>query len=279
MLRFRQMQAVRWLALGAALFCLKADARADEKEASKARVSACGLRIVAEPYGGADEMRAFNWFPGVTVVLQVAHPGGGLIGFDEDGSKLDAFTDDQGNSLVIERDFVNDGFSAFPRFSSDAKVALVELNAAGIPAAKARELRAKGTLVFRRATKPATVRQENVSLKKGTQFEVGPFKFKIENAGKPDWGEEPLAVELQSQQNLDAIKAVKFLDAQGQAIESNRAGRGSFGMPGSMTYSVEYNLAREVETVTMEIAYWENIETVEVPFDLKVGVGMSPPPK
>jgi len=244
----------------------------DKTQSPQVRV--CGVRIVAGPYNDEQKLRAFNMFPGTVLALEVEYPAGGLIAFDSDKSTLEKLADEKGTSLLVEQQFGRSGFSMWPRFSADQKVALIEASGGGVPARGTREIRARGTLVFRRAEKQAMAKCENVALGKGTRFEVGPFKLEVHSAGKPDWGDAPLAVTFRTKQDLDALKTVKFFDAQGKPIEAEPSGSGRFGFGGDVTYERTFSLSRKVEAATLEIVYWEDLETVEIPFDLKVGVGM-----
>jgi hypothetical protein len=41
-----------------------------------------------------------------------------------------------------------------------------------------------------------------------------------------------------------------------------------------MTYEVSYGLAEKVDSVTLKITYYTKVESVAVPVDLSVGVGL-----
>ena len=237
-------------------------------------VRLAGLRIVAEPYAGEDDMRAFLMFPSTTVALLVEYPVGGLISLDDDKCELKAFTDDQDTNLLVEREYVSSGFSNWPKPSPDGKAVLVEVTAGGIPAAKAKSLRVQGQLVFKQSTGHESAKQAEVALKKDTTFSVGPYQFKVKSAEKPGWGDAAWEVEFETKQNIDAIREVKFYDSAGKLIESERGSRSHIGFMGQMTYSVSYQLKQKLDTATIEISYWKDIKDLKIPLDLNISVGM-----
>src|SRR5690242_5396967 len=65
-------------------------------------VEAIGLRVVAPLPNSIKEenLRAFNWSPGTTVVLLINAPSGGLVQFDHKSSALTKFIDGKGSDLL-----------------------------------------------------------------------------------------------------------------------------------------------------------------------------------
>jgi hypothetical protein len=264
----------RWIAcaalLGAALPAIPPAAG----QSGAAQVRACGLRIVAEPHAGNDQMRPFNYGKGTTLVLQVAYESGGLISFDRDAAKLETFADDKKNDLLTKQRFGRSGLGSFPKISDDGKVALIEISGGGVPARGSRAIRAKGTLVFQQATRQTTAKAENVALKKGTTFKAGPFEFEITAAGKPNWGDDPLQITLKTSRDVAAIKSIKFLDSAGKPIKSSDAGSGSMTFGANTVYERSINLSKQIDAATIELTLWKDMKKIEIPFDLTVGVGM-----
>jgi hypothetical protein len=252
-----------------------AEAQADREDAAGAGIKACGLRIVAPPYQGEDELRAFNQFAGTSLALLLHRPAGGLIAFDEDASKLAVFADDKGQSLLTKGTFMSPGFSTWPKFSQDGKAALIEINGGAVPGDGAREVKAKGTMVFTAASEKKTFTQTGVQLKAGVMIEAGPIPFKITKTGKPDWGDEPLQITLEAKQDTDRVASVRFLDGGGNEIESSGAGSSSMRFGDSVTIETSYNLGKRVDAVTVEITYWMDMKAIEVPFDVTVTVSLS----
>ena len=144
-----------------------------------------------------------------------------------------------------------------------------------MPADGAREIKAKGTMVFTAASEKKTFTQTGVQLKAGVMIEAGPIPFKITKTGKPDWGDEPLQITLEAKQDTDRVASVRFLDGGGNEIQSSDAGGGSMRFGDSLTIEKSYNLGKIVDTVTVEITYWMDMKAIEVPFDVTATVGLS----
>jgi len=135
------------------------------------------------------------------------------------------FTDDKGNSLLEKQGF--GGFEGFAWFRTNDKGDLATLDISGrkTPGPGASTLIIKGELVFQVASEQATYRQKAVTLQKDATFKAGPIAGKISKASKPDWGDEPLQVELTFKGELPPLAEVRFIDADGKQIESKDAGR------------------------------------------------------
>ncbi len=237
-------------------------------------VKACGIRIAAEGYGGDQGLRPFNWFKGTTVALLVEAPQGGLISYDDNASELTKLVDDKGTNLLVKAGFSTPGLSGFGEVSEDGKAMIVEAVGGEVPQAGAKTIQAQGKIVAQMATKKQTHTVNDVKLAKGGKIQAGPVDLTIEEVGKPGWGDMPMQVSLKADRDLTDIAAVRFLDEQGKAIESESAGSSRMSFGDQVTVTREYRLAREVEAVTVEIDVWTDLRTVEVPFDVTTGVGL-----
>jgi hypothetical protein len=236
---------------------------------AKPAIKVVGIRVATEiPGDEMQRMSVFNGQTGTALAVLVQHPGGGLIAFDDDNSSVDAFADDASTNLLEGEGSGFGVFSPFTSISEDTKMALIEMRVPGVPAAGAKGLRAKGVFKFTHATKTKTAKVAGVALKNETAFEAGPFKFKIADAMSS-------GLSLESKQNTDAVRTVRFLDAEGKQVESDAAGSGYMGFGGDITYSLSYSLSGVPETATIEIEYWEDLKTLEIPFDVTAGVGLS----
>lgn len=244
----------------------------------KPTVGVCGVRVIGVGFkdGKDSEQLAFNSERGTAVAILVKLPSGGLIALDEAASKLATFTDDKGGSLLSKQDSFGEGFAAWPRVSKDGKAVIVEVSGKGLPGKGSRELRASGSLVFKTGTQKKTVSQKGVALKKGTKLDAGPVAITIKEAGKPQWGDEPLEVTFEMGKGGEAVAAVRFLDDQGKEIKSGESSSGSMTSNGAVVgVEKSYRLAKQVAVATVEITYWTDMKSVQVPFDLAVSVGLS----
>ena len=147
-----------------------------EQTAIEAHVSVRGLRLVTTPYNGEQAMRAFNWYAGTTLALQVDVPKGGLIELDALASRLESVTDDKGTDLQKKDDegaVASSGVGGLAMFSEDGKAAMIEISAPQTPDPAAMEIRARGTLAFKLATVKKTYK-DVVTLEKNSPMPMNP---------------------------------------------------------------------------------------------------------
>ncbi len=244
---------------------------------SDVHVSVKGLRIVTQPYAGEQTMRAFHWFAGTTLALQVDAASGGLIELDTQASKLESMTDDMDTDLLKKGDqgrVSTSGISGLVIFSEDGKAAMIEISAPETPHRAATEIRAKGTLAFRQATIKTTF-DDIVTLRKRSSVHAGPIPLTVVRVGKPDWGSEPLGVTLRATQDTSAITDIRFLDVRGSPIVFRKLGSVRMGTPDQVKFDMSFELTRKVEVVTIEIDYWEDLRTITVPFEVRASVGFA----
>jgi len=243
------------------------------------KVRACGLQVVGKGYGDDnDALRPLNSFGAGTTVALLVTPGvGTLIQILNDECKVMKFTDDKGTDLLAgDMKFGQPGFNYGAQISKDGKATMMEVRGPGLPAADATSLTIEGTTAFMASAtgKTETAKAENVELKKDGKFTAGALAFTIREAGKPQWGDEPLAIDLACKASLETVKSVTFLDANGKEIESHRnsTGRESFG--GDTTWSMSFTLKQKVDKATVVVESWADAKKVFVPVILKVKLGM-----
>jgi hypothetical protein len=275
----KKILAVASLVAGLALAVRSEDPPQGTEPAQKVR--ACGLQIVGKGYGAADDndaLRPLNSFGSGTSVAILVTPGAGtLIEILNDECKVIKFTDDKGTDLLKgDMKFGSPGFSYGAQISKDGKAVMMEARGPGLPSAEAAFLTLEGTTAFMVSPsgKTDTVKAENVELKKDGKFTAGTMAFTIREAGKPQWGDDPLAIDIACKTSLDTVKSVKFLDANGKEIEANRnsTGRESFG--GDTTWSMSFTLKQKVEKATVVVESWADAKKLFVPVILKVKLGM-----
>jgi len=240
-----------------------------------------GLRVVGKPYREEEpQTRPFNWSEGTTVVVLVTLPKGGIIAFDPKASKVETFTDDKGTNLLEAKSskfhFGGGPFGSWPKISEDARAAVIEVQSNGLPAKGATKLTVKGTLVFKTAKQKKTYTAKDIALKVGTKIEAGSIPFEITKVGKPKWGgnKAKLAVTLKATQDLSQIAAIRFLDAEGNEIKAQPAGTTKMSSFGRTTIQQNYRLEEEVKTATVAIDYWEDLEIVNLPFEVQATLGL-----
>jgi hypothetical protein len=215
---------------------------------------------------------------GTTITLLLSQPEKSVIGIDENASKLTSFTDDRGTDLAKAEGNSASWISAvFSKISEDGKLVAAPIRSNATPAAGAREITLKATIVLRCGGAQKTSEQKDVPLAAaGTKISAGPTTLAIAKSNKSAGNElvgAQKSVTLTSKTPLDAIKSIAFLDQAGKEIRSHVSAHSTMTFGAMSTYDATYSLEQNVDTATVRVTYYEKIENVSVPVDLKVGVG------
>jgi len=231
------------------------------------KVSVAGVRVVGIGYGEEGrEAQAFNESSGVGLALVAqTSSGGGIIAFDEDKSSLDELTDSTGKNLLDEA-----SIWPFPKLTKDGKAVIVEMKARGVPAAGATEVHAKGKLSLTTATGSKPLKVANVALANDKTFKLGTGVVTLSDV---EAGEGTTSVTFKGPLPVfAAIRGIKFLDAQGQPVESSSMGSGRM----NDVAMASYRLTTAAKAVTLEVDQWQGMKAIVVPFDVKAGLGLAP---
>lgn len=232
---------------------------------SKIAVSVGGLRVVGPGIGeNGSEQRAFNENTGTTIVLLVKAPKGtGIVDLDNDGSVVDSVADDKGTNLLEDA-----SFGSFPEVVKDGSAGLIELKLGARPASGAASIAAEGSLNVTTAVGTKPVKTPSVALVEGKTFKVGAIAFTV---GKVDPSDDSISVTFNlPRASLKTIKGMKFLDAKGAEIESDRVGSGYFNETGEL----DYRLKTTTKTVTVSCEVWQGLKSDKVPFKITAGLGL-----
>lgn len=253
-------------------------------------VAVQGVRVIKPPPGEDDTLRAFHDVSGTSVALVVTDPGGGLVVFDGDSSRVTSCVDDQGKDLT-KREPGTKGAIEVPEswafgpvgtVSANRKYCSLEVNMPATPTKQAVALTLSGVLVFKTANERKDFTVEKVALQAGTKVQAGNIPLTIKRTGQPQAGGDshPIAIEFHGKQSLDAIARIRFFDAAGKKLEAEEVGR-SFGestdggsAPSDFDATIEYRLKSAADTATIVITCWTDMKKVTVPFDLKVSLGL-----
>ena len=235
------------------------------------KVEVGGVRVVAPPPDGNNDLRAFNWSAGVTVSLVLTAPQGNIVSVDGNASKIDSFTDDKGTDLMGHDNFGDSNFSTGFGFNKAGKSALVEASGSGRPAKGATQLKLTGKVAVRTSGQTKPVSADNVELKLGSELSLNEMKFTV--SGVRLQGKD-FAVTLESKQDPEAISHLEFFDESGTRIESHRSSSSSFGMQGNTTYNWEFVLKKQIDKAKIVATMWADMKTTEVPVSVKVDLGL-----
>ena len=245
------------------------------------KVELAGLQVTAKGYvpKGENEfnsLRAFNRQLGTKVGLLVTSSDKAIVKLDEEKSKVTVFSDDQETDLIKVKGRFGRKSGVFRMTSEakDGKAIITHVESSGVPKKGAKNLTLKGGLVVSLASKSKEVRSELTVLKKGEKLVLGEDAFEINSLGKPDWGDDPIQVELKSSVSYKDFKGFHFYDSEGNKVESNRSGSGSMGIFGKRTYTVSFNLKKKVDKIVLAVDEWSDLEIVKIPFDFTIGAGL-----
>ena len=231
------------------------------------KVAAVGIRVVGAGLGAnGSELRAFNERPGTTVALAIQAPAGtGIVEVDDHASKLDAFSDDQGQSLLEEG-----RIGPFPKVAEDRSAALVEIEVQARPSARAVSVTAQGSLAMTLASGSKPQRIPNVRLEPNRTMKLGTATITI-TAATADEESTKITFGL-SRSVVTTIRAIRFLDAKGAPIESRRTSSGYFNDKAEL----ELDVKTKDKVVSVEFDVWQNLRSVKVPFRIEAGLGVAP---
>src|SRR5262249_17588387 len=147
------------------------------------QIVVAGLKVIGSGLGkNGSEIEPFHDHPGTFIALAIQPPkGSGIVAVDDDASRLDAFGDDKGTSLLEEG-----RIGPFPKVAEDGSAAMVEVEVRGRPAAGASSLTVQGTLALTLANGSKATRVANLKLEDGQTFKVGTTTLTVNTAKAGD---------------------------------------------------------------------------------------------
>jgi hypothetical protein len=227
------------------------------------QVFVTGIQVVGTGLGAnGAELHAFNERPGMSVALGIVAPAGsGIVEIDSRASRVDAFTDDKGQSLLEEG-----RFGPFPKLSDDRSAALVDIEVRGRPSAGASAISLQGAVGVTMASGSKPTRISNVKFEPSRTMKLGSATITVKSVNVADESTE-IGLGL-SRQVLNTISTVRFFDAKGEVIESRRTSSGYM----NDAAEVEYRVSGKQLPVAVEFEIWQNMRQVKVPFSLTAGL-------
>lgn len=241
----------------------KAPAPAKAAPTPPPQITVAGIRVVGAGLGAnGSELHAFNESPGTAVGFAILVPAGtGIVEIDDDASRVDAFTDDKGQSLLeVGR------FGPFPKISEDRSAAVVDVEVRGRPSAGATAVSVQGSIAMTLASGTKPTRIPNVRLEEGRTMKLGAATITVKTVTA---GEETTDVTFGlSRSILNTISAIKFFDGKGELLESRRTSSGYM----NDAAEVEHELKSKEKLVSVEFDVWQNMRQIKLPFSLTTGL-------
>lgn len=233
---------------------------------STPKISVAGIRVIGSGLGAnGSELHAFGeQHPGMSVGLAILAPdGSGIVEIDDHASRVDAFTDNKGRSLLEEG-----RFGPFPKISEDRSAAMVDVEVRGRPSAGASSVTVQGNVTMTMATGSKPTRIPNVRLEPGKTMKLGSTTISVKSATQ---GDESTDITFALPRSiLNSIHAVRFFDSKGTLIESRRTSSGYM----NEAAEIEFDAKSKEKTMAVEFDVWQNIRQVKVPFNLTAGLAI-----
>jgi hypothetical protein len=261
----------RAIALTLALWSLVVLGWASGARADEAKVRVVGLSIAeADPDSKFGQSMVPGLQAGTQVHVMISELGKHILGIDEDASSIKTMADDKGNALKPKATGL---LGPFPKISPDARRLVIEARSKDVPAEGGKQIHIAGQIAVQVGSDEKTKLVE-MPLKAEAKVELGPVKATVSEVADARWGQSKVAVTLKSPSPLRAIKELTFLDADGKKIEHSQMSSGASGWGGKKTYTVTYGLAKKVDSVSVKVVWFTRTDTITVPLDLNVSVGL-----
>lgn len=253
---------------------------AQEQPPVSAEIVVLRVMVVGFPADSFD-LAPFNASPGTAVAVLLRSADKLIVAVLGDKSRIDAFSDDTGADLLEpppatgaasnQFSMTTSVIGPFPTISNDGKSAVVELTAPSSPADGATSLQLKGTIVMQLAVGTSKITVPHAELVSGA-MDVPGYTVAIEQVGEVNWGNGPQrSVTFKvTGDKAEQLAAVRFLNADGSEIQSQRTMR--MRMFGHV--QVTYVLDKMVDAATIELSFWDGLESVEVPLDMQITLGI-----
>jgi hypothetical protein len=250
------------------------DSPATREADDKPKVSIVSLMVFRELDPAA--MRALMDSPtgeyktGVMLVGRVALPTGNVVLVDKT-LRVERFADnkgtDFGNGLVKARYPGDETGQCY--LASDHKRCTFWIGSATLPAVGAEKLLLEGSLNLQMGVGERAAESQKLPLKLGQEYEAGDLKLKV-IAMSVEGTQGTLSVTFSSPQSPGQIKAIECTDEAGKTVAVQLQDR--YGQREQKALAIE--LARPVKEMTLRVVRYEKIESVKVPVNLEVKVGL-----
>jgi hypothetical protein len=262
----------------ACLLLLSVCAAVFSAEGLDVKVEVCGVCVVAPASSNPnDNWRAFHGMPGTNVALLFKTDKLSIIRFDHINSALTKFSDDKGSNLLLKDEknrFSTQGFNAFPNLADDGKRGIFEVGSAQLPAKGATRLSLEGSAILTCGAAKKEFENKDVALKPGSKIAGDKLSLTLSKAEKADWNGKKYQVSFHASQKLDSLADVRFYKADGTEIKSSQINKSEGGSGDKWSSDVSYGLAEAVETATIKIMVWTDLQTITVPINVTASLGL-----
>ncbi len=240
------------------------------------RVEVQGVRVSADGYRGdaqREVLRPFNRGRGTALACVLVLSEGGIIGFDKDRCRLKEFADNRGRQLVDPAARIDSGIGTNHVISRDKKAVLFEIHGGKLPGEKATAIEASGIVTVKTATEQENAKVYGLSLQSGAEFEAGGMHFSVPRVEAPEWAGDNINVTFRLNRHPSKIVSLKFKD-ENAPVRSSLISSGRSRINDRVTYDRTYRLAKKIDKVNIDIVFWSDVKTRNLPFSVKTGLGL-----
>jgi hypothetical protein len=247
----------------------------------KAKVRVAGLKVV-KLLTREDADLIFANRSGTEVTLLIDLPDKKIVDVDAwEFTTKGSFTDDLGTNLTkppktrpakaLENELTPSPIMVWDRISKDLHRACLTIDAVGVPAKGAKTIHLKGAIVFNCALSEKTVEVKNITLDKKLKQMVDQFALSYVQLGFEDEPEPGLQV---TWKGVRGIRSIAVINSDGKTAELRTAGGFYIGRGEEKEQTDRYATIGVKGPCTLRITYYDKMEAVKVPLDLKVGMGL-----
>ena len=199
--------------------------------------------------------------PKTSITLIVKQPDKRIVSIGFARTKITTFRDDKNTDpkrLQRNRDLFMNSATLF----KDGRISL-DVKSNILPATGATKLFVKGAVALEVASDEKVLEEKNFKLQAGVTARLGPIQ--VESKGFQN-GQTQVDVYF----TTNILKSVQFLDKNEKVLPMKRVGFGGFGVQ----FHENFALTGKIEAVTVRVTYFSKTQTVIVPLDLSVGLGL-----
>lgn len=202
------------------------------------------------------------------VALELDYPGGGVLDVDVEASSLSLFEDDMGTNLRDPGASFGP-FELMTRRSQDGRFLAFVLPSGKAPYSTATTLHAEGVVAVQVAKDAQEFVSDSIALNEGSTFSVGGYEFEIVQIEQASFGKGH-SITVRTAKDTAAILRYCLIDSDGLEVELtptiNRSGTG--------TWQQTLRYDRPLAVASLRVECWQDLRTVEVPFEVEVGLGL-----
>jgi hypothetical protein len=241
-------------------------------------IEVAGLAVVRENIDAAEAepYKPFGLERGTTLSLIFRLPEQRIVSFDQGESSVGSLVDDKGTNLMaISHRLQVPGFLGHGcGVLKNGQMAHVEIFGGTPPVAGTTMVQARGHAVFFTGSQVAKVTTDPIKAEKDAEVRAGEhFGFQLSRWEAGGIGGNGANLTLRLEFHPAIIAGLRFSDGEGNPVESRPAGVAVERAGDKRVFLLHHQLAAMPRSLSLEIEYWSDLQRVEVPFDVKAGVG------